>query len=104
MSWRDTTAIGLERIHHLDHHHVREYADRLAIWRHDEARLTWEEVQAVKCQIWGDRLAVEVYPPDSLVVNLRHTRHLWWSPELSAMVIRVCQHPEFDRARSAPWP
>jgi len=98
VNWKSTAHIGLISTHELPDHFVREYSDRLAIWRRDGARLGWEEIQAVKCLIWGDRTAVEVYPPPASCVNLRHTRHLWWSPSLEASVREHCRHPEFDRA------
>jgi hypothetical protein len=44
--------------------------------------LTWDELQAVKRAVgYGDMDAVEIYPPDSDVVNVANIRHLWISPE-----------------------
>lgn len=43
----------------------------------DEA-LTWDELQAIKREVgFGDRFAVEIYPPDRDVVNVANMRHLW---------------------------
>lgn len=40
--------------------------------------ITWDELQALKRQCgYGDRLAVEVYPPDADVVNVANIRHLF---------------------------
>lgn len=40
--------------------------------------IAWDELQAVKTAIgFGDRCAVEVYPPDRDVVNVANIRHLW---------------------------
>ena len=63
--------------------------------------MSWEELQRVKEKLWGDRVAIEVYPSEDAAVNLRHTRHLWWSPTLEREVLAECQHPEFrkDAAR-----
>lgn len=72
-------------------HWVRVYESRLAIARHDGQRMTWEELQDVKQQVWGDSPAVEFYPPEHAVVNLRHTRHLW------RYAGRLPEHPEFLR-------
>jgi hypothetical protein len=94
-SWRARANIGLLKTHYLEAHVVREYANRLAIQRHDGERMAWEELQAIKCSIWGDRVAIEVYPAQSAVVNLRHTRHLWWSPDLELAAVSGCRHPEF---------
>lgn len=67
---------------------------------HDELRgllsvehdgtITWDELQAIKNQYWGaEAVAIEVYPPDSLVVNSLPMRHIWklgatdWWPDLT---------------------
>jgi hypothetical protein len=43
--------------------------------------LTWDELQAVKSELgYGEWYGVEVYPPDSQVVNLANFRHLWLLP------------------------
>ena len=43
--------------------------------------ITWDELQALKSQAgYGDREAVEVYPPDSNVVDVANIRHLWVLP------------------------
>lgn len=40
--------------------------------------ITWEELQRVKSEIgFGDRDAVEIYPPDQDVVNVANMRHIW---------------------------
>jgi len=75
---------------------VRIYNNRLAIWRQDGQRLTWEELQEVKQMIWGNLVAIEVYPSQADVVNKRHTRHLWWSRGLEDVVEKDCVHPEFQ--------
>jgi len=44
--------------------------------------ITWEELQGIKGEIgFGDKMAVEVYPSDSEVVNVANMRHLWVLPE-----------------------
>lgn len=96
MKWDEKAAVGLLRQHDLSDHRIREYGNRLAIWRKDGARLTWNEVQQVKQSVWGDRVAVEVYPAQSDVINIKNTRHLWWSESLSALVAGECVHPEFS--------
>jgi len=93
--WIEKARHGLIIVKNWEGYQVRQYADRLAIARLDEGRLTWEEVQKVKEHFWCDRVAIEVYPAKANVVNLRHTRHLWWVPELEEAVNRFCAHPEF---------
>lgn len=45
--------------------------------------ITWDELQWIKRQIgYDDRCAVEVYPPDDLIVNEANMRHLWILPEV----------------------
>ncbi len=40
--------------------------------------LTWDELQQLKCEAgFGERWAIEVYPPDSRIVNVSNIRHLW---------------------------
>lgn len=43
-----------------------------------EDGITWDELQQLKAEAgYGDRWAVEVYPPDVDVVNVANIRHLW---------------------------
>lgn len=43
-----------------------------------KAEISWDELQRVKREIgMGDAWAVEIYPPDSQVVNVANMRHLW---------------------------
>lgn len=43
--------------------------------------ITWDDLQRVKAEAgYADREAVEVYPPDSDVVNVANMRHLWVLP------------------------
>ena len=40
--------------------------------------ITWDELQQVKAEAgYQDQWAVEVFPPDSAVVNVANMRHLW---------------------------
>jgi hypothetical protein len=40
--------------------------------------LTWDDLQRLKAEAgFGDRWAVEIYPPDASVVNVANLRHLW---------------------------
>jgi hypothetical protein len=96
MRWIDKAADGLLILSRRGDYQVRVYKDRLAISRNDGDRLTWEELQKVKQEVWGDAVCIEVYPAESDVVNLRHTRHLWCTPEIETLVSRVCKHPEFE--------
>lgn len=44
--------------------------------------ITWDELQLVKNeQGYGNRFAIEVYPPDNRVVYEINMRHLWILPE-----------------------
>lgn len=72
----------------------------LRIVFHDERRgllsvehdgtITWDELQAIKNEHWGNEaVAIEIYPPESRVVNNVPMRHLWrlgsgdWWPDLA---------------------
>ena len=98
MRWRSRVGVDLVRTFSPDSiHMVRKYPNRLAIWRKDGNRLTWEELQKIKCLVWGDDIvAVEVYPCNDDVVNIKHTRHLWTSTEIREAVKKCCRHPEFE--------
>lgn len=40
--------------------------------------ITWDELQQLKKECgFGDRWAVEIYPPDAEIVNVSNMRHLW---------------------------
>lgn len=44
--------------------------------------ISWDELQRIKSEIgFGDRAAVEIYPPDEHVVRTCNQRHLWVYPE-----------------------
>jgi len=96
MKWTERANEGLQDVRILPEHRVRCYSNRIAISRNDGNRLTWEEVQRVKCEILGDMICIEVYPAEKDVVNLRHTRHLWFDYAITSAVKSVCRHPEFD--------
>jgi hypothetical protein len=49
--------------------------------------ITWDELQHLKTLAgYGDRVAVEIYPPDSEVVNIANIRHLWLLNEAPAFM------------------
>lgn len=44
--------------------------------------IAWEQLQWIKAQCgFGNRQAVEIFPPDAHVVNVANMRHLWVLPE-----------------------
>jgi hypothetical protein len=96
--FKDKSVVGLIRVVQTKDHIVRVYNNRLAIWRKDGHRMTWEELQSVKQELIGDRTAIEVFPAQCNVINLRHTRHLWHSDEIQSIVAETCRHPEFNNA------
>ena len=50
--------------------------------------ISWDELQQIKAQCGrGDRCAVELYPPDEMVVNVANLRHLFVYPP--------CERPAF---------
>ncbi len=47
-----------------------------------EDGITWDELMSIKREIgFGDRWAVEVFPPDEEIVNVANMRHLWITAE-----------------------
>lgn len=92
--WPNHGAPGVLRVFRSRHFLVQEFAavapaivrlsvNRAAItadggWRQD---ITWEELQRLKREAgYGDFDAVEVFPPDTDVVNVANMRHLWILP------------------------
>jgi len=60
------------------------YVEHLMISRHDNKRIDnhWNTLQRIKNEVMGeDRLAVEVYPPVSELINATNAYHLWVLPE-----------------------
>lgn len=56
--------------------HLDEARGLLSV-EHDGS-ITWDELQELKNQHFGrEAVAIEVYPPNSLVVNSLPMRHLW---------------------------
>lgn len=52
--------------------------------------ISWEELQRIKNECgFADQCAVEVYPPESDVVNVANMRHLWILPEPPAFAWRA---------------
>lgn len=51
--------------------------------------ITWDELQSIKSECgYGQHDALELYPPDSDVVNVANLRHLWVMRELQPFAWR----------------
>jgi len=51
--------------------------------------ITWDELQSIKAECgYGQHDALELYPPDSDVVNVANLRHLWVMRELQTFAWR----------------
>lgn len=96
--FKKKSKIGLIEIKKLPEHKVRVYKNRLAIWRHDGERLMWDELQLVKNIILGNHaVAIEIYPEQNKVINIKNTRHLWiLDDDTTDEILRQCKHPEFE--------
>lgn len=57
--------------------------DWLRVWKEDFTDgITWDDLQMVKNKIFGEeRTAIEIFPPESQLINVRNVRHLWLMPE-----------------------
>ena len=52
--------------------HTRRYTDGI----------TWDEIMEIKRGVgFGDKNAIEFYPPDDEVINIANVRHIWILPE-----------------------
>jgi hypothetical protein len=62
--------------------HIGHGALHLSLHRHDRAAVRdWRHLQAIKNEIAGpERTAVEVFPPESLLVDASNEYHLWVMP------------------------
>ena len=94
MKWIDRAKVDLidTRIH--GRYMVRRYPNRIAVQSAHEEPISWEDLQKVKREILGDVVAVEIFPKESEVVNLRNTRHLWFG-ECLDNITTTFTHPEF---------
>lgn len=79
-AWRSREFAAFEFREGDENQHVRITVNRSEIdnegnWRDG---ITWDDLQRVKREIgYGDRMAVEIYPPDHDIVNVANMRHLW---------------------------
>ncbi len=56
-----------------------EWDERQSRFRED---IIWDDLQRLKAEAgYADRVAIEVFPPESLTVNVANMRHLWILPE-----------------------
>lgn len=94
--WPPSLPLGVERVLRSRTFLVQVYqphaetgAVRLSVCRTELATdggawkdgITWEELQTLKGEAgFGAHEAVEVYPPDTSVVNVANLRHLWVLP------------------------
>lgn len=61
-----------------------EWDERTQRWREG---ITWDDLQRIKAEAgYADRCAVEVFPPEELVVNVANMRHLWLLVNVPAYV------------------
>lgn len=91
-NWENLHKIGLIRTENFMGFKVRLYRDRIAVTGKEDVNVSWMELQAIKNHYWGvEGIAVEWYPPQADVVNLRNTRHLW------RIKCPVSTHPEFEK-------
>lgn len=70
--WEGTVRICVK---HSKGRNANEYNSR----KHD-VPITWDELQAIKEWLFAGRIALEVYPPQSKVVDVANMRWLWVLP------------------------
>lgn len=91
--WPDDGVANRAGVWRSSHFLVQAYAERGDVLRLSVNRtdidskgrwvdgITWDELQKIKTECgFGDRDAVEVFPPDADVVNVANMRHLWVLP------------------------
>jgi hypothetical protein len=67
----------------ISHLQYQLVGGHLRVWRIDGGdKITWDELQAVKNEaIEPESTCIEVYPPESELVNDVNLRHLWVVPD-----------------------
>lgn len=72
---------------------VHEDAALGHLWVYHYGDISWDQLQAIKTEIWGaDARAIELYPAEGQVVNMLPCRHLWrlgahdFAPDLLGMM------------------
>lgn len=65
--------------------------DRLLVRRNDAQPIrSWSDMQRIKNELRGpERVAIEVYPPESELVDSAHIYHLWVLPEGFSLPFRL---------------
>lgn len=69
---------------------VLEYQDKLAV-RYPKPITNFWDLMKVKEAIWGNRFAVEVFPPMEECIDLAHTRHLWGGDEVEKLCSKISE-------------
>ena len=64
----------------LEHKLVRGFW--LQVWKRDGTDgISWDELQSMKNRVFGkDATAIEIFPAEDQLVNLKNIRHLWLVP------------------------
>lgn len=95
MNWKQKSKVDLIEIRQVGEYSVRIYPNRIAIQSDKPDAISWETLQAIKSEVLGDVMAIEIFPHNSQVVNLKNTRHLWFSEDLKDLT-KTFTHPEFQ--------
>lgn len=81
------------------------------LWVAHDGAIGWDELQAIKNEVWGKQVrAIEVYPDQSKVVNSGNYRHLWrlgageFCPDLADSHPGDSLETRFVRAWAEAWP
>lgn len=100
-AWRSKTLIAV-LWQQGEHHRLSICRTQLGDDGHYRDGLTWDDLQAAKAECgFDDRWVVEVYPPESEVVNVASMRHLFFldAPPPFAWTAEVAAPPLLDRTR-----
>jgi hypothetical protein len=61
--------------------HTRAKTPHQACQRGFAKPVTWDDLQAIKDHFWPERIAVEVFPPKSKIVDVADMRWIWVLPK-----------------------
>lgn len=80
--WNGTLRVGVThtRAERIEDFHKRGFG----------IPISWDELQKIKNHFWGDRIAIEIYPPRGQVVDAAEMRWLWVLPKGASLPFNLC--------------
>ena len=71
--WQGTLRVAVK--------HTRGKTPEKAMDRKYSKPITWDDLQAIKDHYWPERIAIEIFPPRSQIVDVADMRWMWVLPK-----------------------